>query len=180
MQRDMPRMSERAVKIAETAMTTALNAVPGVGDAIGVAEFVARPTLGGAAGVVAGLAPGGDAARPAIREGVDAAVDSVSRTFHRLESPTQTPDVARMQEASGEVWGRTPRGGDVPQVQAYSGPLPEGARGVEFTTNTPPSSVNALSGEARWRQGDAGVSSREQNGSDFAVIQCAVTKNTQC
>ena len=61
--------------------------------------------------------------------------------FYRLESPTQSEEVARQQAASLEVWGRPPQNtfaGSEPKVQAYMGRLPEGARGIEFVTTVPP------------------------------------------
>ena len=61
--------------------------------------------------------------------------------YHRLESPTQTWEVAAMQQASGQVWGAPARNfyqSDIPSVKAYIGPLPEGARGIEFTTSVSP------------------------------------------
>ena len=60
------------------------------------------------------------------------------RIYHRLESPTQTPADARLQVESGEIWGRPRRYSDIPSVKAYPGPLPPGARGIEFTTEVPP------------------------------------------
>jgi len=95
--------------------------------------------------------------------------------YHREQSPTQTPEVARMQEASGEIWGRAPRGSDIPTVQAYPGRLPEGRKGIEFTTPVKPSSVNPK-GDVRWRKGDPGVISDD----DFAKIPVCITRNTQC
>ncbi|ANP44478.1 hypothetical protein ATE48_00340 [Candidatus Viadribacter manganicus] len=91
---------------------------PVVGDVRGVAEFAARPTIGGAVGIVAGLAPGGDAARPAIREGVDAAVEG------------------------GQAFFRGARGADAPSFTARPGEFrvtPEGTvqpgRGVSVFDN---------------------------------------------
>jgi RHS repeat-associated protein len=158
--------------IVEDATTIANPAVPfwsRIGAALSLASELAPVSardLKAGAGIVETVARGNKAAE--------------ARTFHRLESPTQTAEIAAAQQASGEIWGRTPRGGDVPTVQAYEGPLPEGTRGVEFTTDAPPSSVNPGSSEARWREGSPGVESRTVNGEDFAVIGCTVTRNTQC
>jgi hypothetical protein len=94
--------------------------------------------------------------------------------FHRLESPTQTADDASKQEASGEIWGRTPFGSSWPQVQAYAGPLPDGASGVEFMTDVRPDQV----GESlRW-SGD-GRRAEVQTEGAYAKIRCIVTLNTQ-
>jgi len=90
MQRDMPPVNREA---AQTGLNLAADITPGVGDVRGVAEFAARPTVGGAVGIVAGLAPGGDAARPAIREGVDAAIEG-GQAFFRGADPGQAPSFA--------------------------------------------------------------------------------------
>jgi RHS repeat-associated protein len=95
--------------------------------------------------------------------------------YHRLESPTQSPKVARLQETSGEIWGRAPRGSDIPKVQAYAGPLPPGARGIEFTTSVAPDPYG-MPHLPTWSGPRPGV--RVEN--DFAKIACTVTRNTQC
>jgi len=95
--------------------------------------------------------------------------------FHRLQSPTQSADVAQQMVDSGELWGRAPRVGltDVPQAQAHLGPLPEGRAGVEFYTRVPPGPP--YPGQARWLAGSPGV--REEDG--FAKVPIIITKNTQ-
>ena len=96
--------------------------------------------------------------------------------YHRLESSTQTPRDAQMQEQSGEIWGRAPYGSDIPTVQAYKGPLPLGARGVEFVTSAVESPGSAAHPTAaRWRPGDPGVSLE----GDYAKIKVLITRNTQ-
>jgi hypothetical protein len=99
--------------------------------------------------------------------------------FHRLESPTQTPATAALQEANGGVWGATARGGLNPTVKAYQGPLPPGARGVEFTTPVRPSDVGlGRPGDiAIWRRGSPGVVDVDD---DYVKIGCMVVRNTQC
>lgn len=99
--------------------------------------------------------------------------------FHRLESPTQTPATAALQEANGEMWGATARGGLNPTVKAYQGPLPPGARGVEFTTPVRPSDVGlGRPGDiAIWRRGAPGVVDVND---DYVKIACTVVRNTQC
>lgn len=57
--------------------------------------------------------------------------------FHRLESNTQTSALALIQAASGEVWGKTPRNGFEPTVEAYAG-LIKAQRGIEFSTDIEP------------------------------------------
>jgi hypothetical protein len=98
-----------------------------------------------------------------------------TRTFHRLESPTQTSVTASKQERSGEIWGRPNRGSAVPSVDAYQGPLSPGARGVEFTTDVPPNPWSPP-GRARWYGDRPGV----RNEGGYAKICGRVTKNTQC
>ena len=99
--------------------------------------------------------------------------------FHRLESPTQTPATAALQEANEEMWGATARGGLNPTVKAYQGPLPPGARGVEFTTPVRPSDVGlGRPGDiAIWRRGSPGVVDVDD---DFVKIACTVVRNKQC
>jgi hypothetical protein len=62
--------------------------------------------------------------------------------YHRKESRTQTPQVARLQEQSGEIWGsynRDQMGGcsPFPSVDAFVGPLVDPQRGIEFVTDVP-------------------------------------------
>src|SRR5947209_1015424 len=94
--------------------------------------------------------------------------------YHRLESPTQTPETARQQEQSGEIWGRAPQQSSIPAVQAYVGPLPVGARGIEFYTDTP-HDAGCPPRVAYWRGPRPGV--RVEGG--FAKIEVVVTRNTQ-
>ena len=95
--------------------------------------------------------------------------------YWRKESPTQTPEDARMQEASGEVWGRAPRDGAFPAVQAYRGHLPHGVRGIEFTTPVRPD-PGSPPGIAYWRGPRPGV--RVEG--EFAKLEAVVvTRNAQ-
>ncbi len=71
------------------------------------------------------------------------------RPFYRREAPTQTSDDAILQVQSSEIWGRTPRVGYVPTVQAYAGTL-GGRRGIEFRTEVAPNPDGSPFGEARW------------------------------
>ena len=101
------------------------------------------------------------------------------RTYHRRESTTQTPDIARMMEESGELWGKGNRmsggGRGSPTASAYEGPLPDGARGVEFQTDVPPRD-GTPPGIAEWLGGMPGVSAVQ---GDYVRIPIRVTKNTQ-
>jgi hypothetical protein len=96
------------------------------------------------------------------------------RLYYRLESPSQTPEIARVQEATGEIWGKAPRGSTIPAVQAYTGPLPEGARGIEFTAEVEPDPLSPP-GQAYWRGPRPGVIVEGDN----AKIRVTVTRNTQ-
>ena len=95
-------------------------------------------------------------------------------TFHRLESPTQTPADARRQEQSGELWGRPARGSRIPKVKAYIGPLPSGRRGIEFDTDVPPD-PGSPPGHAVWSGPRDGVTVEEE----YARIRVRVVRNAQ-
>ena len=92
--------------------------------------------------------------------------------FYRIESPTQTKEDARKQVESQEIWGRPRRQSDIPQVQAYVGALPEGTKGIQFTTTAPPDKGTV---HARWTGPREGV--RIEDG--FCKISCRIDKNTQ-
>jgi hypothetical protein len=94
--------------------------------------------------------------------------------FHRLQSPTQDNHTAQLQVQSQEIWGRARRGSDIPQVQAYTGPLPMGANGIEFTTRVAPDPQQPP-GQARWTGPRPGVTIQD----DFCRISVVITKNTQ-
>lgn len=95
--------------------------------------------------------------------------------FHRLESPTQTKQVGDRQVATGAIWGTVARWGYAPTVKAYRGPLPDGVRGIEFTTLVAPRK-NAHPTLVEWRQGDPGV--RDESGG-YVSIPVTVTRYTQ-
>jgi hypothetical protein len=149
--------------------------------------YVAIGLLGGGAGAAGEVADG-----TATVEEVEAGEQAVNAAdvggggagseygpFYRLESPTQTPETAALQESSGEIWGHSAQGSDIPSVKAYNGPLPEGARGIEFTTDTPPTPTGMIKpGQiAQWYSGSPGV---EDIDSNTVRIRCTVTLNTQC
>lgn len=96
--------------------------------------------------------------------------------YHRLETVTQTAADAARQEATGEIWGRTPRGSAWPQVQAFRGPLPPGHRGMEFETPVAPD-PGGHPWEVRWSGGGRRDDVRTEG--EFAVIPCRVTRNMQ-
>ena len=95
--------------------------------------------------------------------------------YSRRESPTQTSATALLQIASGEVWGRTPRNGLGPAVQAYRGKL-KNCRGIDFTTVIDPYGAEASPFEVRWYLNiDVSVEHRSQDGEDFACIKAVIT-----
>lgn len=100
-------------------------------------------------------------------------------SYHRKESPSQTKQDALRQVASLEIWGRAPRGGCAPTVQAYAGLIKAGERGIGFTTNVPPH-PNGSPFEARWYYGRTpGVEIRQINNEDFACIPAVTVNNHQ-
>jgi hypothetical protein len=96
------------------------------------------------------------------------------RTYHRIESPTQTPEDAKTQEQSLEIWGRPARGSDQPKVKAYIGPLPSGKRGIEFTTDTNPD-LSTPPGLAFWSNTCDGIIVQE----DVAILKAWTVINRQ-
>jgi hypothetical protein len=97
--------------------------------------------------------------------------------YHRRESPTQTVEIARMQCTSQEVWGkarRMPYASETLQVKAYNGPLPPGARGIEFMTEVEPDKF-CPPGWSCWSQGKDGVRYNDE----FAIISVIITNCTQ-
>jgi hypothetical protein len=99
--------------------------------------------------------------------------------YYRRESSTQTPDDARRQVQSGELWGRGARPNGLPAVKAYLGGLPDNVRGLEFTTDIPPEPTNHPF-QALWYATTLGTTTRYDNGSDFVVLSIKVLRNTQC
>jgi hypothetical protein len=61
--------------------------------------------------------------------------------FFRRFSETQTSATTVKQLLSGEIWGKTPRQGLSPTVQAFAGPLPAGETGIEFWAFQKPDNV---------------------------------------
>jgi hypothetical protein len=97
--------------------------------------------------------------------------------FHRVESPTQTTQVAVIQVATGEVWGTAARlGGFFPNVKAYPGALPANGRGIDFTTQIAPDLRFSSPIEIRWYHPHTlGVTLRTNNGIDYACITASVS-----
>ncbi len=113
---------------------------------------------------------------PTKKPSTDNRKDSKLPIYHRLESDTQTPKTAKMQEQSGEIWGKEARGSNFKSVQAYTGPLPKGKRGVEFITAAK-EAPGSPPGKAKWVEGTPGV--RPASNPDYVKINVRVTKNTQ-
>lgn len=95
-------------------------------------------------------------------------------TYHRVESPTQAPHDAHVQQQTHGLGGRPARWSQTPKVKAYEGRLPEGARGIEFTTDVPPDR-GSPPGQAVWSGPRPGVTVE----GDYAKIRVHITKNTQ-
>lgn len=98
--------------------------------------------------------------------------------YYRLESDTQTVEIAALQEASLEVWGREPRGSDILQVQAFKGFLPDAVRGIEFDAHIVPDP----SGHpfiANWSGERPGIFARSNDKGDFVAINVFDFKNSQ-
>jgi len=99
--------------------------------------------------------------------------------YHRLESPTQPPDMAIVQQRSGTIRGYPALGSHIPKVKADDGPLPVDARGIEFTTDVPPDS-GCAPGWPMWSGPRDGVSIRtDDRGREFAEISVVITENAQ-
>ncbi|MBL6080761.1 hypothetical protein JMJ56_22350 [Belnapia sp. T18] len=97
-----------------------------------------------------------------------------AQLYHRLENGTsQTFALGHLQQSSGELWGQPARGSSIPSVKAYTGPLPAGRQGIEFTTPVLPA-PNKPPRDALWYYGhQPGVTLNAQG---FAVIKITVTK----
>lgn len=94
--------------------------------------------------------------------------------FNRVESTTQSPEVAIKQVATGEIWGRTPRYGSVPTVEAYGGSLALGKRGIDFTTPIEPHPNGSPIHVKFYLGRTPGVQIRHVNGTDYACIAATV------
>lgn len=109
-----------------------------------------------------------------VGKGTMVANDPTAGVYHPLESPTQTSEDAKKQEATAEIWGHPSVWSDIPKVKAYSGHLPPGKRGIEFRTVVPPDRGGAP-GRPEWSGPRDGVSGEH----GIARLTCKVTKNTQ-
>ncbi len=99
--------------------------------------------------------------------------------YRREESDTQTPEDARLQEATGIMGGYAPfKLGGIASVKAYSGPLAPNQRGVEFMTIVPPFQ-GSVPGQPRWVAGQPGVTVVDTPRGDMATIPVIILRNTQ-
>src|SRR5208282_688184 len=94
--------------------------------------------------------------------------------FRRQNLTTQTPAVAQIQKASGEIWGAPAQQSIFACVKAYIGNLPVGQNGIEFTTPIPHDPNYSTPWEAHWYHGyTPGV---RLNSQGFAYIPATVVK----
>lgn len=115
----------------------------------------------------------------AVREGNVEGGGTTAPVYHRRESPTQTPAVAREQTRLGEIWGYPSRWSHLPKVKAHAGPLPPGKRGIEFTTDLPPDDGGAP-GRPEWSGVRPGIMiERDDAGRAVAKLKVVVTKNAR-
>jgi hypothetical protein len=99
--------------------------------------------------------------------------------YHRKEAPTQTPDVARMQKESGEIWGGPARNfhqSHIPKVKAYLGelkqqPPDQKCKGIEFVTAVEPDRGSRPEGVIYWSGPREGVRVED----DYAKIAVTIT-----
>lgn len=96
------------------------------------------------------------------------------KIYCREEATYQTPADAKMQVASGEVWGSKGRYGFEPTVRAYPWPLRAGVRGIQFTTTIAPDDESSPNMTRWYLTKTPGVQLRVKNGEDFACITAAV------
>lgn len=106
----------------------------------------------------------------------EAPAPRVFHVYHRTGNErTQTDEIAFLVAETGELWGRAPRYGGRPAVQAWSGPL--GQRwGFEFTTVIPPDAAGvpgSRSGAARGPEFGFEVA---PDGIEYAKINVRVTR----
>lgn len=98
--------------------------------------------------------------------------------YHRNEGPSQSKEVAALQVASGEIWGRAPFGGVGPAVQAYRKGAIIQDRRVEFETEIAPGTESPW--EVWWYLDfTPGVLKREKDGDEFASIKVNIIANLQ-
>jgi hypothetical protein len=98
--------------------------------------------------------------------------------YYRKESSSQTPDVARMQKESGEIWGGPTRNfmpSHIPKVKAYWGELEQQSpgkkcKGIEFVTAVEPDRGCRPEGVVYWSGPREGVRVED----DYAKIAVTI------
>lgn len=99
--------------------------------------------------------------------------------FHRIESPTQPRGIVSVQEHTGTIRGYPALGSLIPKVKAYSGRLPEGKRGIEFTTDVLPD-AGCAPGYPTWSGRRPGIRHHvDDEGRDYVEISVVITRHTQ-
>lgn len=76
------------------------------------------------------------------------------------------------------MWGREPRGGQIPQVQAYKRSLRQGNRGIEFDSHVIPDPTGHPH-IASWSGERPGIYHRKDDHHDFVAIKVFNFKNRQ-
>lgn len=154
------------------------------GKIAGVDDAIVLTTLGAVAAVGAyeswATSPAGQNALKAAAAAIEGMCegeddDNKPQVYHRLQSPTQTYNDSLLQQQSGQIWGKEAYGSGFATVKAYTGPLPAGEQGIEFTTPAQPN-PGSPPGQAKWYPGAPGVTLNSQG---YAVINVTITKNTQ-
>jgi hypothetical protein len=92
--------------------------------------------------------------------------------FHRLFSDTQTDETLLKQVRSGELWGFPRQHSTLMSARAYTGFLPNDARGVEFWSFQPPTRTGA--GKAFWDE--VGPYVEQDDSADKTTVRVAVTR----
>jgi hypothetical protein len=105
------------------------------------------------------------------------------RTYHRLENEhTQTPEIAKLQEKSMEIWVlplTNINQSHIPKVKAFNGSLPVSERGIEFTTDVEPD-LGSPPGRSYWSGPREGVRVEEkEDGRIYAIIEVLDIINCQ-
>ncbi|MDP3711517.1 MAG: hypothetical protein Q8R60_03405 [Mycobacteriales bacterium] len=98
--------------------------------------------------------------------------------YYRLHSLTQTDADAELIKRTGRLRGYPSRfSGDRPLAQAYYGPLPPGASGIEFVTSVQPDR-NGDPVEANWSgwRHDVTLGHDPTRDEDYAEIPVEVTR----
>ena len=91
------------------------------------------------------------------------------KTYHRVQSTTQTAEIAALQKETLEIWGTPPRKiyrSDTPKVKAYVGSLDD-KKGIEFTTDVEPDPC-CPPDQAFWTGPRAGV--------EYAILKVLTVK----